>query len=340
MPVNKSFIKRLLIIHDCLANRKQKVWTKESLIEEISRKLFLEEGFGRRTKMANTISESTFYNDIRELRQQYKAPLVCRNGQYRYTADFHPTFHQLTQEAQRELVRAVNILKGLESSVAFDNFRIVSDELEAILKAGGVRGSQVVSFEHHPPQQGMREYFGIIFDAIISQSELDITYQRFSDLGSKEFILFPYLMKEYRNRWYLVGRLKSKGELITLSLDRIKDVKVRYGQAFEMDAFDPVGYFAHTIGISVGNQQKPENIKIRVHATQVPYFDTQPLHTSQQKERTYSNGDALFSYHLIINIDLKLAIMQLADKLEVMAPKSLRAELHGMLLKGLRNNKI
>ena len=37
--------------------------------------------------------------------------------------------------------------------------------------------------------------------------------------------LFPYLLKEYNRRWFLVAAAESDGKLLTFGLDRIDDVE-------------------------------------------------------------------------------------------------------------------
>ena len=69
------------------------------------------------------------------------------------------------------------------------------------------------------------EHFDALYEAIIKQLPLSIHYKKFDDDKASDHIFHPYLLKEYKFRWYLLGYSeKRKGKLI-LALDRIESVQ-------------------------------------------------------------------------------------------------------------------
>ena len=71
---------------------------------------------------------------------------------------------------------------------------------------------------------------------------------------------------------------------------------------------------------------------------QVPYFENQQLHDSQKLIQTYKNGDVLLSLNVIINIELKMLLMQYANTLKVIGPKVLKTNFNEMLEAAVRLN--
>ena len=57
--------------------------------------------------------------------------------------------------------------------------------------------------------------------AILNQRALLIEYKSFKALQSQQNIYYPYLLKEYRNRWFIICKAKKGTMLLTLALDRI-----------------------------------------------------------------------------------------------------------------------
>ena len=66
-----------------------------------------------------------------------------------------------------------------------------------------------IQFETNENTLGYK-YFDPIYEAIKDEAVLKITYQRFISDEQREFIIHPYLLKEYRNRWYMVCRMMKK----------------------------------------------------------------------------------------------------------------------------------
>lgn len=51
-----------------------------------------------------------------------------------------------------------------------------------------------------------------------------IKYYRYADLDysiTKDYYLYPYLLKEYRNRWFVFGARTGDRKLVSLALDKV-----------------------------------------------------------------------------------------------------------------------
>lgn len=81
-----------------------------------------------------------------------------------------------------------------------------------------------MQFEKHTTALGTG-YIDKIFDAIKGKTALRITYQSFKALVPEQCVFHPYLLKEYRNRWFVIGRKENTASVTILALDRIREVK-------------------------------------------------------------------------------------------------------------------
>ena len=107
--------------------------------------------------------------------------------------------------------------------------------------------------------------------------------------------MHPYLLKEYRNRWYLIGKSELKEKVITFGLDRIFD-PILLEQTFRVDNnFSVDNFFKHSIGITVFNEL-PDEIIIETNPILSKYLISQPLHHSQILKEVLNKWQSYFLF--------------------------------------------
>ena len=89
--------------------------------------------------------------------------------------------------------------------------------------------------------------------------------------------------------------------------------------------FDVAEYFRNSYGVT-GLSGKPELKRIKVAASQVPYFRSLPLHHSQQEEET-KEAYSVFSYFVVPTYELRQEILSRGANVEVVFPKTLRDQI-------------
>lgn len=175
------------------------------------------------------------------------------------------------------------------------------------------------------------EFLQMVIEAMQLNNKLQIEYQPFNR-PKQIFLLHPYAMKVYRQRWYVVGYLEEQKGIRNISLDRVKDMKQIDEPFLISTSFDPEKYYAHTVGIYVNERLQPQKIILRVYGSQVEYMRSLPLHFSQKeivgKEGEYSD----FEYNLCLTPELTSQLLAMGEKVEVREPQVLKDN----LLKRLR----
>ena len=180
--------------------------------------------------------------------------------------------------------------------------------------------NQYIHLERRRPQ-GTEHIYGILH-AIKNKVQVAFSYQKFWEAETTQRILEPYGLKEFRQRWYVMGEEKKNGEVRTFGLDRITNLDVT-NRKFEFPAnFNIEEYFKYSFGIIGPNGKKPEEIILSFDAVQGKYIKTLPLHVDQ--EILFENKDELrLKLFLFITDDLIMELLSFGENMMVIKPKSL-----------------
>lgn len=170
-----------------------------------------------------------------------------------------------------------------------------------------------------------REHLGAFIDAIKSSLRVSFTYNPFSRVRpSLGVVIEPYLLKLFRQRWYVAGRQVSENRIKTYALDRVSDVKI-LPHSFQMPPdFEPGEYFSHSFGIIV-DQSKPRRVAIKTDTRQAKYLRALPLHPTQQ-EMIHDNF-SIFYYDIQLTPDFLNELLSMGPRISVISPPELRVML-------------
>ncbi len=165
--------------------------------------------------------------------------------------------------------------------------------------------------------------------AIKANRQVRFTYHPFTrSRPSRGIVLEPYLLKLFRQRWYVAGRNVNEDKLKTYALDRLSDPEVLPETFVTPTDFNPGEYFRYSFGIVV-DSSTPRTVTLRTDPKQAKYLRALPLHPSQQEmvHDTFS----VFTYNLLLTPDLLREIMSLGPDVTVLGPPELRTMLTSRL---------
>ena len=165
-----------------------------------------------------------------------------------------------------------------------------------------------------------------IIEAMQENVELIIDYQRYEG-HNETFHIQPYALKVYHRHWYLLGFFKDQNAIRQVALDRILTLKKTHKHFTLPNDFDARKYYAHTVGIFVNEELKPEKVRIRVYGKQVEYIRALPLHRSQQEVLTQHGKFSEFEYKVCLTPELTTQLLSLGEAAEVLLPIELREEI-------------
>lgn len=336
MPVTKNALLRYKTIDNCLRNRYHK-WTLDDLIEACSDALSELEG------RDENVSRRTVQADIQTMRSDklgYNAPIVVKENKY-YTyedPDYSITDVPLTEQDTAMMVDAVGVLKQLSGFSAFAGMEDIIGRLEDHVSAVRHEKRPVIYFEKNDSLTGLH-YITPLYEAISAERPVLMTYHSFKSPRENSFIFSPYVLKEFRNRWFVFGRKAGKTGVLNLALDRIQsiDPAPKDAEFTPIGKFNPETYFNDLIGVTKDRTMKPQKVRFWAEAWQVPYIKTKPLHKSQMVVEIDEEGNGIFKIEVILNYELEKDLLGFGESIKVLSPKSLRDSIAGRLRAAAKN---
>ena len=149
-----------------------------------------------------------------------------------------------------------------------------------------------ISFESAGDLKGIENLKPLLF-AIKSHRKITFTHENFLTAIKRKYSIKPFLLKEYQNRWYLVGVISGTKEFRTFGIDRMSDLAIKEETFKVSKGSDPQKLFENTIGLTY-SAGEVEDVELSFTPLQGKYIKSLPLHRSQ---------------HIIIDNDQELRIM-------------------------------
>lgn len=174
------------------------------------------------------------------------------------------------------------------------------------------------------------EFLQTIIQALKANRKLLITYQRFGQ-DSYEKTIFPYALKLFHQRWYLLAF--TGRHYATYSLDRMLAVSLTEETFERPDDFSPEAYFSEYYGI-LTDDTPMAHVVIRTYGSTPNYLRTLPLHATQ-KELQSTDEYTDFSLDIRPTADFINTLLSHSDGLEVLEPADLRLKICKILMKTL-----
>lgn len=319
MPANKNALIRYKTIDICL--RKQyKKWTLDDLVEACSAALEEYEG------VRKGVSVRTIQGDIQMMRSDklgYNAPIEVYDQKYYRYADKDYSIHvmPLSKNDMEVLEESVDMLSQLKDFQQFAEVGEVVARLQDKLAITKTNRKPIIHFDSVPGLKGL-EHLSVLYDHIVHRRTLRIGYQSFARHVPENIYLYPYLLKEYRNRWFLYGSTVEKHILYNLALDRIVSIEAVDTPYYIDPDFDSEHFFDDLVGVSKRKGSYPRRLRFWANAEQSNYIKTKPIHPSQQLVKTYPDGSCEFRIIVVLNFELFSTFMSYGYGVRVLAPKS------------------
>lgn len=268
----------------------------------------------------------TIQNDINTLEADYGIRLnenLKRGRQrlYRYvdTSDTI-SLYRMNDEERNKIEDAIYVLKDFEGEPLYDWVRTILMQIEGGLFDG--ESSPVVSFQSNLDLKGL-DHFSKLLQAILTKRVLKLRYTPYGKAQITATV-YPYHLKEYNDRWYLIAQAKGYDSYAHYALDRIDDfeeVAIPYKEA-DTEFSD---YFDDVIGVTVPENDS-EDIVLRISKPRFEYIRTKPLHLTQ---RIVEENDhfAVITINVKVNKELEALILSFGSDMEVLSPEGFRARI-------------
>ena len=324
MPANRNALIRYKTIDNCLRNPYRR-WTLEDLVDACSDALYEYEGIDK------GISKRTAQMDIQMMRSEklgYNAPIVVyENKYYKYEdPEYSITQTPLNEQDLKMMSEAVEVLRQFKGFSYFTEMSEIINRLEDHVASARMKTTPVIDFEKNESLKGL-DYLDTIYHAIVNEHPIQLKYRSFKARSANSFIFYPYLLKEYRNRWFVYG-VRGNGRILqNLALDRIQSLEVLPQEHYIKNTFfDPNTFFDDLVGVTKNSGSVAEKVGFKVAAAEAPYIITKPIHRSQQLVERLPDGSVIleignlrtFGFQLLRSIESDICLAGIQQHLYIL----------------------
>ncbi|NPA43281.1 MAG: WYL domain-containing protein [Chlorobi bacterium] len=335
MPISKSAILRLFWLDRFFNEKDSTGQRKKYKIPELTRMVTAKVAYALDDPELK-LSESIIRHDIKYMRDVLKAPIKNKRGYWWYDEEFS-LFGPWSEEDIITVYELNDVLSSLPGDLPPKQKLI--DLWKRLKNISG--WDPEYFFKPFVVLESISEVEGIkwipkIYEALENNQYLQIDYDSFDGSGDFEDLVRPYLLREYRNRWFLIGKPESVPEdFYTIPLDRIRSVKIIGDYFHPKEKEKIIEKFRHIVGVTYIAENPIEEILLQFRAPAHHYVRTKPLHDSQKILEEYPDG-MIVRLRLKVNYELKQLILTYVPNVRVLKPKYLHAEMVEMLREGLR----
>ncbi|WP_107037964.1 helix-turn-helix transcriptional regulator [Brumimicrobium mesophilum] len=332
MAQNKNALIRYKTIDKCLQNKYRK-WTLEDLIDACSDALNEYEG------RDINVSKRSVQLDIQLMRTDklgYNAPIVVYDKKYyRYEDEnFSITNIPLTETDMNVLSETVEMLKQFKDFSLFSELDGIIQRLEDKIYTEKTTQPAIIHLDKNENLKGL-QYLDTLYQAILKKICLNITYQSFKARASSDYVFHPYILKQFNNRWFLVGRQAKQKQILTLALDRITNIEYNLDTPYLNENFNGDEFYKNTIGVTVLNDDQLQEIELQIDRPNAPYVITKPFHHSQKVVGRLQDGSVIISLKVHLNFEFDRLILGFGDSIKVLKPRYLKNRIKRKLKRAL-----
>ena len=328
MPTNKNALIRYKYL-DKLLSDYHHFYDIHDLTEKVNDMLY-EDGFPEVTqrcieKDINTLEYAPFSAPIERINRNGKR---CIHYKDRSFSIFKEEMSREEQNLLREVLSTIGQFDGLDNFGWLESFKI-GLQLE--------ERRQIISFSNNRYLTNSN-LLGTLFDIISNEVVIRLSYHTFSDVTIRSIDFHPYLLKQYNDRWFLLGAADSDQKMLNFALDRIDKVEPLPEKKYIDCPQDIYERFDDIVGVTLYEDRPVEHILFWVSDSSKAYVNTKPIHESQKRYQgedelrlrglynSFQGGD-FFSIDCIKNYELIRELCSFGSALVVLSPDTIKGDI-------------
>lgn len=348
MPANKNAVIRYMILDPLLADRHHS-YTRQELTDKCNEML--------RLKGYPEVDKRTIEHDVYDIEEIFGIALEegAKRGSKNvvcYQDKSQSAFAKQISSDEKKLLKEV--LNTLGQFSGLDNFEWLED-LQAKVndrQAFGLTGYEdregeqrkIISFSCNLDLEN-KEALGWFFTAISNRKVVSLDYNPFDSTRPKHYVVYPYQLKQYNDRWYLICVQKANKKepynpdfVLNLPLDRISTYEVTDDDYLEYPG-DLEDRFDDIIGITYMRGVEKAQVLFCVDTEEEKYIKTKPLHWTQKRlpeeeQKIAHSKYPQFDHHTFYSItcipdkyELPRLMKSFGANLVVLSPDGLREQI-------------
>lgn len=242
---------------------------------------------------------------------------------------------EMTEEEKYLLSQVLSLLGQFDGLPEFEG-------LESLTKNLDIQSQRPLILLDKNPLKSRTSLFAQAYAAVAKEWTVNLHYHTFQDPATNRCTnrciqFYPYLLKEYNRRWYLVGAEARDKKLLAFALDRINAIEPTPGIPFVKYEGDVAERYQEIVGVTFYEEIPEQEVLFWVSDRSKDYVLTKPIHESQRHhahdESEYRErypmleGGAFFSIHVRPNYELTRELCSFGSNLMVLSPQPLQQEI-------------
>lgn len=321
MPLNRNKGLRYKIIDELL--KKRRGYTIEEIRAKVNEALADWDN--------KEVTPRTIYNDLDELQSVYDLDITKAGHRYKYT-DPNDSFRK--SRANREEKQTVELsLEAFAGTMRhFPFFNKFSDVINRMLAGDLYAGMddedkvRIIQIGESYNESG-QQHIEKIYEAIKNKTAIAVLYNKGPNSMNWR-IISPYILKEYRNQWYMVGYSKdsSRGPSSSVyALSKIESLRMLDKEQYIIDPkFNADDYFRYCLGVYHDLENPPVVVRLKFNGELlVQHLKTHKLHSTMQII-SCTDMEIVVSMEVYDKIELDSLILGYGASVEVLEPAHIR----------------
>lgn len=277
------------------------------------------------------VSRRTVFYDIQAMESNhdwevaFEEPARIDGRRYYRYADSNYSIwkNDLTKQQLEQLKSLMLLLQQFHGLPQFERIQEVIIQLEEKYQFTLPSSEKVISFDTNEEAAGL-ELLSPLFEAIVSKQALRITYKPYGKEAIKS-IVHPYFIKQYNNRWFLLGYTTDgvHDNIVNMPFDRIKKITPAAVPFIENTLCDFEEFFDDIIGVTKTDAEL-QKIVLQVAPNRIPYILSKPLHHSQRNHRA---SEGIIELKVVPNKELYQRLLSFGPDIEILEPAEIRLKM-------------
>ncbi|WP_420378773.1 helix-turn-helix transcriptional regulator [Gilvibacter sp.] len=256
------------------------------------------------------LSVRTFERDLERIRSDYGLEITYDKSKDGYFIN------------EAESVKVDSFFKFLEIVNLADLFTDSLKDNRKIL--------DIVDFDDSRSFKGIDNLRTLLL-AITQGRNVTFEHENYTNETLTDYTITPLLLKEYENRWYVIGVPSSINDIRTFGLDRIKGLELVGSSKINKQQYaKQLSRFNNIVGLHY-EDNLPVKIRLLVNQVHIKYMRSLPLHHSQVIHSRNKDGQYFVDFCLVPNYEFKTQILKMGPEAVMLYPESLKTEIKEML---------
>ena len=276
-------------------------------------------------RLGKEFSKETIQKDIEAMKNDlslaYEAPIKYNRTYrgYEYTdKDFSLQKVNLTDTEFDILENTIDILSQFKGTQFSNNYKTAIDKVSTVIRQEKEnRQNPIISLT---PQS---EYVGLaLIDNFIQYIKkripISVVYAKNNEFTGD--IIHPYMLKEYKSRWYVVAYSEILNEIKSFDIRYLYDIYELTSRKFIDKEFNADSYFKDSLGVGIIEGLK-EKIQIEFNKLVYDEINSIPIHPSQKIIKHKANGNFIVEIEIYVSNEFFNEVLSFGSSAIVLKPK-------------------